>query len=134
MNGLIAGGVAVLAVLGLIGWQANKIDTLKAQAAVWAQAEQGWIDANTTNQAAIDECEAVAAENLAKAEAEEQAARVAAAEARRLRAELDTQLLEITSDVSTVLSNIDGSCPAVRDPEYLDFLCSGPLGCTSSGP
>lgn len=128
MNGLIASATAILLTIGIIIYQDYKIDKLKTEAAAYENTISEYVKADEKNQTAIKECKDIAALNLAKAENARLKAEALSKQAEAINADFERVLEQL--NVTPI--SIQGGCDAANDVEYIEFMCSGPLGCNDT--
>lgn len=129
MNGIVAAiGVAAV-LLGIIAYQEWWIDKLKTQTAEYKTSVETLRKTDEKNQQAILRCKTVAAKNIKEAERRKVLAELAAAQSKQRTKELEDKLAVIRGNVAGISASIVGTCVAADDPAYVDFLCSGPVGC-----
>ena len=129
----IAVGVAALglclALTVVIVYQDFRAGKLRTKVAEYETAVETFKRVNDKNQKEIAECKATAKQNIAEAEKRFDNAYRLAVESEEDRAALEAQLKETVGHVI----ELQGECPAADDPRFIDFVCSGPIGCTRSG-
>lgn len=88
--------------------------------------------ADAVNQTAVNDCKATAEKNLKQAEEKKALSEQAATRSEKRSQELQTNLEELGEYATRLQRELEGGCPAIDDPAYTDFLCSGPLGCKNT--
>lgn len=128
--GFFAGLLGALLVFA--GWQTYKLTGLQEDKETWAQQLHTAVTSANEQKAAVEQCEANAKANIKAAEERRAASALAAQRAQERNATLEEQLERLNGTIPDVVASIEGGCPAIRDPDYLGFLCSGPTGCTGT--
>jgi uncharacterized protein YlxW (UPF0749 family) len=80
----------------------------------------------------VEDCERIAQETKETAEAEQAKVEASAERADKYNKKLEKELEKSSERYAELHSKIVGSCPAAADPAFIEFLCSGPAGCTST--
>ena len=120
MKQALLGALALLfVVVGYQDWQLKKAHV----------ESQTWQVANDLNQEAIADCKRTAAENIRAANIKKELSEAAAVRNEKRVKELERDLEVAYESRSSVANRVQGDCPAAADPEFVGFLCSGPLGC-----
>lgn len=124
MKQALLGALALLFVV--VGYQDWKLERV-----YFGHAEeiQDLKSANDTNQEAIEDCKRTAAENIRAANIKKALSEAAAVRNEKRVKELERDLAAAYESRSSVANRVQGDCPAAADPEFVGFLCSGPLGC-----
>lgn len=127
---IVLGGVAVL--LALMGVQEWRIDNLKTENAEYRVLKGEWETADKLNQQAIKDCADAAAFNILQAHEQKRLAEIAADRYQKRAAELEGKMEAVNGQADVLREELVGDCPVASDPLFIDFLCSGPIGCENA--
>ena len=119
-----------LALLLLAGVQNWRIKGLQEKLAANAVSLVVYEEANVKNQKAVTDCKVAADKSFRNIERKRKEEQQAAERHEQRSKELEDRLAIANGRASDLATRLVGNCIAASEPEFIDFLCSGPLGCT----